>query len=223
MHAGHRVLQRVSQYDSWKPGRFAAEGKVGPAPFCIDELDKFTATYTAAGEPSQFARRPHLPPHASTPQPKQHDDHRQPPAAARGRPGLPDRPRLRAEDHGPHARRHDRRTTPQAFVPTERDHAAVRGRVQGAGRDRTRSRTSASSGFFAPTPVTTGDGRHLARPRRRSTNPVLGHVRLPGRPHRQRRCRSRSTRWTPSKMTQIGAWPTCSDRPDRRSSPTASR
>jgi cytochrome c biogenesis protein len=45
----------VSQYDSWRPGRFAAEGKVGPAPFCIDELTKFTATYTAQGEPSQFA------------------------------------------------------------------------------------------------------------------------------------------------------------------------
>ena len=30
-------------YDSWKPGRLAAEGKVRPAPFCIDSLDKFTA------------------------------------------------------------------------------------------------------------------------------------------------------------------------------------
>jgi cytochrome c biogenesis protein len=45
----------VSQYDSWRPGRFAAEGKVGPAPFCIDELSKFTATYTAQGEPSEFS------------------------------------------------------------------------------------------------------------------------------------------------------------------------
>ena len=45
----------VSQYDSWKPGRLAAEGKVSPAPFCIDELTRFTATYTASGEPSSFA------------------------------------------------------------------------------------------------------------------------------------------------------------------------
>jgi cytochrome c biogenesis protein len=44
----------VSQYDSWKPGRFAAQGKVQPAPFCIDELTRFTASYTADGEPSQF-------------------------------------------------------------------------------------------------------------------------------------------------------------------------
>ena len=45
----------VSQYDSWKPGRLAAEGHVSPAPFCIDELTRFTATYTASGEPSSFA------------------------------------------------------------------------------------------------------------------------------------------------------------------------
>lgn len=42
------------QYDSWRPGRFAAEGKVTPAPFCIDDLSKFTATYTKAGAPSNF-------------------------------------------------------------------------------------------------------------------------------------------------------------------------
>jgi cytochrome c biogenesis protein len=45
----------VSQYDSWKPGRFAAEGKISPGPFCIDEMTKFTADYTSSGEPSKFA------------------------------------------------------------------------------------------------------------------------------------------------------------------------
>jgi cytochrome c biogenesis protein len=45
----------VSQYDSWKPGRFAAQGKISPAPFCVDEMTKFTAEYTAGGEPSKFA------------------------------------------------------------------------------------------------------------------------------------------------------------------------
>ncbi len=44
----------VYQYDAWKPGRLAAQGKVTPAPFCIDELRKFSATYTASGEPSSF-------------------------------------------------------------------------------------------------------------------------------------------------------------------------
>ena len=53
--AGNGFCNTVSQYDSWKPGRFAAEGKISPAPFCIDELSNFTATYTEAGEPSKFA------------------------------------------------------------------------------------------------------------------------------------------------------------------------
>ena len=49
---GQGFCNTVSQYDSWKPGRFAAEGKVHPAPFCIDHVTKFTATYTASGEPT---------------------------------------------------------------------------------------------------------------------------------------------------------------------------
>jgi len=44
-------------YDSWKPGRFAAEGKVHPAPFCITDLSKFTATYSSSGEPLQFSAK----------------------------------------------------------------------------------------------------------------------------------------------------------------------
>jgi cytochrome c biogenesis protein len=47
----------VSQYDSWRPGRFAAEGKVTPAPFCIDELQSFVANYTASGEPTEFTAK----------------------------------------------------------------------------------------------------------------------------------------------------------------------
>ena len=51
---GSGFCNTVSQYDEWRPGRFAAEGKVRPAPFCIDDLSKFTATYTSAGAPSSF-------------------------------------------------------------------------------------------------------------------------------------------------------------------------
>ena len=47
----------VSQYDTWRPGRFAAEGKVSPAPFCIDELTSFVADYTATGEPTEFTAK----------------------------------------------------------------------------------------------------------------------------------------------------------------------
>lgn len=60
-YSGTRILvqgdgfcNQVALYDSWHPGRFAAEGKVGPAPFCITDLRKFTATYSAAGEPLSF-------------------------------------------------------------------------------------------------------------------------------------------------------------------------
>ncbi|MDT4928348.1 MAG: cytochrome c biosis protein [Pseudonocardiales bacterium] len=52
---GDGFCNTISQYDAWQPGRFAAEGKVGPAPFCIDKLSKFTATYTAESEPRTFA------------------------------------------------------------------------------------------------------------------------------------------------------------------------
>jgi cytochrome c biogenesis protein len=52
--ADNGFCNTISQYDSWKPGRLASEGKVHPAPFCIDEMSKFTATYTSAGEASTF-------------------------------------------------------------------------------------------------------------------------------------------------------------------------
>jgi cytochrome c biogenesis protein len=51
---GSGFCNAVFQYDAWKPGRFAAEGKVRPAPFCIDDLTRFTADYTASGEPREF-------------------------------------------------------------------------------------------------------------------------------------------------------------------------
>jgi cytochrome c biogenesis protein len=53
--AGNGFCNTVSQYDSWRPGRLAAEGKISPAPFCIDALDKFTAQYAASGEATKFA------------------------------------------------------------------------------------------------------------------------------------------------------------------------
>jgi cytochrome c biogenesis protein len=51
---GSGFCNSVTQYDSWKPGRFAAEGKVSPAPFCITKLNTFTATYSEQGEPLTF-------------------------------------------------------------------------------------------------------------------------------------------------------------------------
>ncbi len=52
---GHGFCNVPALLDSWKPGRLAAEGKIKPAPFCIDRMWRFTATYTDSGEPSEFA------------------------------------------------------------------------------------------------------------------------------------------------------------------------
>ncbi|MGH8861057.1 MAG: cytochrome c biogenesis protein ResB, partial [Jatrophihabitantaceae bacterium] len=51
---GHGFCNSVGEYDNWRPGRLAAEGAVSPAPFCVDRLTRFTATYTAQDEPSEF-------------------------------------------------------------------------------------------------------------------------------------------------------------------------
>ncbi|HZE48594.1 MAG TPA: cytochrome c biogenesis protein ResB [Jatrophihabitantaceae bacterium] len=51
---GQGFCNSPTSYDAWRPGRMAADGHIGPAPFCIDSLDKFTATYTDTGEPSKF-------------------------------------------------------------------------------------------------------------------------------------------------------------------------
>ncbi len=53
---GTGYCNNVGNYDTWKPGRFAAEGKVTPAPFCLN-VDKFTATYSSSGEPREFAAK----------------------------------------------------------------------------------------------------------------------------------------------------------------------
>ncbi|MDQ6937721.1 MAG: cytochrome c biogenesis protein ResB [Actinomycetota bacterium] len=50
---GSGFCNTVQQYDSWRPGRFTQDGRV--APFCIDELTRFTASYLPSGEPSKFA------------------------------------------------------------------------------------------------------------------------------------------------------------------------
>jgi cytochrome c biogenesis protein len=51
---GNGFCNTVNNYDNWKPGRFAAEGKVSPAPFCIDKVTRFVAKYTSDDEPTEF-------------------------------------------------------------------------------------------------------------------------------------------------------------------------
>jgi cytochrome c biogenesis protein len=51
---GQGFCNSTTSYDSWRPGRLAAEGRITPAPFCVDSLDRFTAQYLPDGEPSKF-------------------------------------------------------------------------------------------------------------------------------------------------------------------------
>jgi cytochrome c biogenesis protein len=51
---GQGFCNTINNYDTWKPGRFAAEGKVSPAPFCIEKVTNFVAKYTSQDEPTEF-------------------------------------------------------------------------------------------------------------------------------------------------------------------------
>ena len=59
-----------AELDSFTPGRLAAEGKVAPAPFCVTDLRKFTATYGSDGEPRQFQADITYEPNAKAADPK---------------------------------------------------------------------------------------------------------------------------------------------------------
>ena len=54
LRSGAEFCNEFSQYDTSSLGRFAQDGKVSPAPFCMT-LNQFTAAYNASGEPSNFA------------------------------------------------------------------------------------------------------------------------------------------------------------------------
>ncbi|MGI8761666.1 MAG: cytochrome c biogenesis protein ResB [Jatrophihabitantaceae bacterium] len=160
----------VSQYDSWKPGRLAAQGKVSPAPFCIDEMSRFTATYTASGEPSQFAAdvvyRPSL---------------NQAPKHARITVNHPlrlegDRVYLIGHGFAPQVTvrmpdgtvRHDT----AAFVPQDASTLLSEGAFKEQGRPGAKQDIGIS-GFFAPTPRDAGNGV-ITSVSPQVTDPVLG-------------------------------------------------
>jgi cytochrome c biogenesis protein len=145
----------VSQYDTWKPGRFAAEGKVSPAPFCIDEMTSFVANYTATGEPTEFTANLRYRPSVD--------------AAPRDATLQVNRP-LRLEgdrvyliNHGFAPRvtvtmpdgsvQHD----VQAFVPTDASTLLSEGAFKEQGRPGAKQDVGIA-GLFAPTPQDTGDG-----------------------------------------------------------------
>jgi cytochrome c biogenesis protein len=182
---GTGFCNNVGQYDSWRPGQFAAEGKVHPAPFCIDKLTKFVATYTAAGEASQFAAhivyRPtldSLPRHTtiSVNHPLRLEGDR----VYLINHGFAPRVTIRMPDG---TVRHD----VQNFVATNGSTLFSEGAFQEAGKPGAKQDVGVS-GFFAPTPVDEGRGV-FASASPAVHDPILGifvytgEVNANGQPH----------------------------------------
>lgn len=141
-------------FDSWRPGRLAAEGKVHPAPLCL-HVQKFTATYTASGEATQFLAnvvyhaRPGAPAQRTTIQVNH-------PLRVEG-----DRVYLTGHGYAPRVtvRMPSGRTITdtEPFLPADATTLYSQGAFKetgpiGAGKD------VGISGFFAPTPVQTSAG-----------------------------------------------------------------
>ena len=182
--AGNGFCNTVSQYDSWKPGRLAAEGKISPAPFCIDELTKFTATYTDGRRADEVRAPTSSTGRALDVGAEARRDHGQPPAAHRGRPGLPDQPRLRAADHRAHARRLGAHRHRSVRARPTRPRCYSEGAFKEQGKPGAEQDVGVQ-GFFAPTPVDDGNGVITsASPQVR--RPGARDLRLPGRPELHR-------------------------------------
>jgi cytochrome c biogenesis protein len=169
--AGHGFCNVVSQYDSWKPGRFAAEGKIQPAPFCMN-LDRFRATYTASGEPSQFrADLTYQPTVRSRSQRATITVNH--PLRLEG-----DRVYLISHGFAPEVTvkmpdgsvKHDL----EAFVPSDASTLLSEGAFKEQGAPG-RKQDVGISGFFAPTPVDEGNGI-ISSASPRVDHPVLGLI-----------------------------------------------
>ncbi len=167
---GKGFCNTVVQYDSWRPGRFAQEGKISPAPFCIDSMQKFTATYLASGEPSQFQAdvtysrtADAAPQHATITV-----NH---PLRLEG-----DRVYLIGHGYAPQVtvRMPDGtvRTDTETFVPTDATTLLSEGAFKLQGKPDA-NQDVGIEGFFAPTPQDTGGGV-ITSVSPRIDNPVLG-------------------------------------------------
>jgi cytochrome c biogenesis protein len=166
---GDGFCNAVFNYDTWKPGRFAAEGKVRPAPFCIDRLTKFTASYTAEGEPKTF---------------RADITYRRNVDAARQRTTITvnhplrlegDRVYLLAHGFAPQITVHmpdgSVRHDTQVFVPSDASTLLSEGAFSQPGKNGA-NKDVGISGLFAPTPVDEGNGK-IGSASPRVSNPEL--------------------------------------------------
>ncbi len=167
---GQGFCNVVTSYDSWRPGRLAAEGKIGPAPFCVDNLDRFTADYLPDGEASQFSAAVTYSLGADG-QPRHHVISVNHPLRLEG-----DRLYLIGHGYAPKITvrmpdgsvRHDQ----AAFIPTQPETLLSEGAFQEQGKPDA-NQDIGIEGFFAPTPLNTGNGV-ITSAAPQANNPVLG-------------------------------------------------
>jgi cytochrome c biogenesis protein len=197
---GDGFCNAIFNYDSWHPGRLAAEGKVRPAPFCIDKLTSFTATYTDSGEASSFRADVTYRSNVDAPQ-QQATISVNHPLRLEG-----DRVYLLSHGYAPTITvrmpdgtvRHDT----EVFVPSDAQTLLSEGAFAEFGPDGAK-RDIGISGLFAPNPVDEGNGK-IGSVSPAVNNPELsvfvyqGDLNGSGQPHS---VYSIDT----SKMTKIGA------------------
>jgi cytochrome c biogenesis protein len=166
---GDGFCNAVFNYDTWQPGRLAAENKVHPAPFCVDKLTRFTASYTADGEPKSFR--------ADVTYRRDVNAHQQTATIKVNHPLRLEGDRVYLLSHGYAPRitvrmpdgsvRHDT----QVFIPSDASTLLSEGAFAEIGKDGAKQDIGIS-GLFAPTPVDEGNGKiGSASPQVR--NPVL--------------------------------------------------
>jgi cytochrome c biogenesis protein len=187
--------------DSWKPGRFAAEGKVSPPGFCVDSLTKFVASYSAAGEPTKFAADIAYTPSSGGAQKKAR--------ITVNHPLRIEGDRLYLINHGfaPQVTvtmpdgsvRHDT----EVFIPTDVTTFLSEGAFKLQGGAVGTNHDVGISGFFAPTPAMTADGV-VTSVSPQVNDPVLGVFVYVGNLNYQGLAQSVYSLDT-SKMTKIGA------------------
>ncbi|MDT4923330.1 MAG: cytochrome c biosis protein [Pseudonocardiales bacterium] len=153
---GHGFCNTVVEYDVWRPGRFAAEGKVGPAPFCITKMSKFTARYSASGEPQDFRADVTYQPSVGSAATKHTTITVNHPLRLQG-------DRVYLEGHGFAPRITVRMpgraptTDTQVFLPTDASTLLSEGSFQEPGKPGAKQDIGVK-GIFAPTPVDAGNG-----------------------------------------------------------------
>lgn len=167
---GNGFCSAPGNFDSWQPGRLASEGRVEPAPLCITKVTKFVATYTNAGEPTQFAAH----------------------VLYRERPGAPlqrtvievnhplriegDRVYLTGHGFAPEVTVHmpdgTVRHDVEPFLPSDTSTLYSQGVFKEYGKSGAKQDV-AVSGFFAPTPALTSAGVYTSISAR-VDHPVLG-------------------------------------------------